>query len=64
MNKKTIKEFVGNVVILVIVIAVTNLLNQNEMNCRTLVIDAIVVLVGAGLMTGLQYLLDKKKSDK
>ena len=64
MNKKTIKEFVGNVVILVIVIAVTNLLNQNEMNCRTLVIDAIVVLLGAGLMTGLQYLLDKKKSDK
>ena len=64
MNKKTIKEFVGNVVILVIVIAVTNLLNQNEMNCRTLVIDVIVVLVGAGLMTGLQYLLDKKKSDK
>ena len=61
MNKKTIKEFVGNVVILVIIVAVTNLLNQNEMNCLTLVIDAILVLVGAGLMTGLQYLFDKKQ---
>ena len=61
---KQIEEFIGNIIIMTIVIVVSNIFTKTEMNCRTLLIDLICVLVGAGLMTGLQYLIAKKKNDK
>lgn len=64
MNRKQIEEFIGNIISMTIVIVVSNIFTKAEMNCRTLLIDVICVLVGAGLMTGLQYLIAKKKNDK
>ena len=63
MSRKQIEELIGNIIIMTIVIVVSNIFTKTEMNCRTLLIDVICVLVGAGLMTGLQYLFDKKKND-
>lgn len=63
MNRKLIEEFVGNIVIMTIVIAVIHILNKQEMSCRTLLVDAIAVLLGSGFMTGVGYLFDRKKSD-
>ena len=64
MSRKQIEELIGNIIIMTIVIVVSNIFTKTEMNCRMLLIDVICVLVGAGLMTGLQYLFDKKKNDK
>lgn len=59
-----IETFVGSIIITAIVVVGTNILNKTEMNSRTLLLDAICVLFGAGLMTGLLYFTDRKKNDK
>ena len=64
MNRKMIEEFIGNIISMTIVIVVSNIFTKAEMNCRTLLIDVICVLLGAGLMSGFQYLIGRKKNDK
>lgn len=64
MNRKRIRELIGNIIFMAIVIAVTIILTKPEMSCRTLLIEAIAVLVGAGMMTGWQYYIDRKNNNK
>ena len=63
MNSKW-AEFLGNIISMTIVIVVSNIFTTTEMSCRTLLIDVACVLLGAGLMSGFQYLIDRKKNDK
>lgn len=60
MNRKMIEMFVGSIISAAIVVALTIILTKTEMNCRTLLIAVICVFVGAGLNTGMKYLIDRK----
>lgn len=64
MKKKLIESFIGSVVILTAVVAITYWLGHYDVVTLSLVLlDILVVLFGAGLMTLIEYCLLKKKNN-
>ena len=51
MKKKLIESFIGSVVILTAVVAITYWLGHYDVTLRLVLLDILVVLFGAGLMT-------------
>ncbi len=64
MKKKLIESFIGSVVILTIVVVITYLLVHHDVTLKLVLIDILLVLIGAGIMTLIDYSLLKKKNNK
>lgn len=64
MKKKLIESFIGSVVILTIVVVITHLLVHHDVTLKLVLIDILLVLIGAGIMTLIDYSLLKKKNNK
>ena len=64
MKKKLIESFIGSVVILTAVVAITYWLGHYDVTLRLVLLDILVVLFGAGLMTLIEYCLLKKKNNE
>jgi ABC-type bacteriocin/lantibiotic exporter with double-glycine peptidase domain len=64
MKKKLIESFIGSVVTLTIVVVITHLLVHHDVTLKLVLIDILLVLTGAGIMTLIDYSLLKKKNDK
>lgn len=66
MKKKLIESFIGSVVILTAVVAITYWLGHYDVDVtlRLVLLDILLVLFGAGLMTLIEYCLLKKKNKK
>ena len=61
MKKKLIESFTGSAVILTVVVVITNLLGHYNVTIKLVLIDILLVLSGAGLMTLIDYCLFKNK---
>lgn len=64
MKKKLIESFIGSVVTLTIVVVITHLLVHHDVTLKLVLIDILLVLIGAGIMTLIDYSLLKKKNNK
>ncbi len=64
MKKKLIESFIGSVVTLTIVVVITHLLVHHDVTLKLVLIDILLVLTGAGIMTLIDYSLLKKKNNK
>ena len=63
MKKKLIESFIGSVVILTAVVAITYWLGHYDVTLRLVLLDILLVLFGAGLMTLIEYCMLKKKNN-
>lgn len=64
MKKKLIESYIGSVVTLTIVVVITHLLVHHDVTLKLVLIDILLVLTGAGIMTLIDYSILKKKNNK
>ena len=55
MKKKLIESFIGSVIILTVVVVITNLFGHHNVTIKLVLLDFLLVLSGAGLMTLIDY---------
>ena len=60
MKKQLIQSFGGSVLVMSAVVLIISIKNHDNMNLRTFLILAGIVLVGSAAMTLIRYLLLKK----
>ena len=60
MRKKLIEYYVGSVVVMTAVVLIIDIQNHDNLTLRTLLIQAVIALVGSAALTLIRYLLLKK----
>ena len=60
MRKKLIEYFVGSVVVMTAVVLIIDIQNRDNLTLRTLLIQAVIALVGSAALTLIRYFLLKK----
>lgn len=64
MKKKLIESFIRSVIILTVVVVITNLFGHHNVTIKLVLLDFLLILSGAGLMTLIDYCLFKNKNKK